>query len=70
MTADEFLKLARDHYWDTLEPQRELIIKHLESVVAMTELPKEWDTVAVCPDCKREFDTEKKMCINCGRKTK
>ena len=36
---EEFLKLAREHYWDTLEPHKELIIKHVESIAEMVSRP-------------------------------
>ena len=35
---DDFLILAKDHYWDSLEPHRELILKHIESLVALFRL--------------------------------
>ena len=35
---DDFLILAKDHYWDSLEPHRELILKHIESLVALSRL--------------------------------
>ncbi len=28
------LQVMRDHYWDSLEPQRDLIIKHIEGALA------------------------------------
>jgi len=34
---NKFMELARDHYWDSLEPQKDLIIKHLESLVSMAQ---------------------------------
>lgn len=30
----KFLQLARDHYWDSLEPHKELILFHLEGIIA------------------------------------
>ena len=32
---DNFLNTAKEHYWDTCEPQKELILKHLESIAYM-----------------------------------
>ncbi len=29
------LDLFKDHYWDTLEPNREIVMKHVESVLAL-----------------------------------
>jgi hypothetical protein len=34
-----------------------------------TGLPADWATVAVCPNCKVDYDVEKTMCISCGRPT-
>lgn len=34
---EEFMKLARDHYWDSLEPQKDLILKHLESIASSAQ---------------------------------
>ncbi len=31
----EAVKLFRDHYWDTLEPHKDLILKHIESVLVL-----------------------------------
>jgi hypothetical protein len=28
----DFLELAKDHYWDSLEPQKEMILLHLETM--------------------------------------
>lgn len=30
----EFLEAAKDHYWDSLEPERESVIKHIEGIIA------------------------------------
>jgi hypothetical protein len=33
MTGQEWLKIMRDHYWDSLEPQRDLILRHIEGAI-------------------------------------
>lgn len=36
---------------------------------ANTGLQADWATVAVCPNCKADYDVEQTMCISCGRPT-
>jgi hypothetical protein len=61
INANDLLDAAKDHYWDSLEHERELIIKHIEGIISclshqsrMTTLPKmknhyvtEWETMLV-----------------------
>lgn len=30
---DDVLEAVKDHYWDTLEPDRDLVIAHIEAIV-------------------------------------
>lgn len=30
---DAILRVMRDHYWDSLEPQKELVLKHIEGAM-------------------------------------
>ena len=39
--AIELLEKAKDHYWDTLEPHKELIIKHLEAIAKLRKVPEQ-----------------------------
>lgn len=34
-TDENFMQLAREHYWDTLEPQKDLILQHIKSLQIM-----------------------------------
>lgn len=31
---NEIIEIAKDHYWDSLEPYKELIIKHLQGIMS------------------------------------
>ena len=75
----DILQLAHEHYWDTLEPQKELVIKHLEGIVS---IPCEWTVTSNYEDaywdtsCGEAFvfeegtpeDNSMKYCPFCGRK--
>ena len=37
LTTTAVLDAMKDHYWDSLEPQRELVIKHIEGVMRLFE---------------------------------
>jgi len=50
MTNEEVLKLANEHYWDTLEPVRELIIKHIEGMLS-TQEKSENSPESLCGNC-------------------
>ena len=30
---DAVMRVMRDHYWDSLEPQKELVLKHIEGAM-------------------------------------
>jgi len=39
--ARAVLELAKDHYWDSLEPQRNLVVSHIEALVESLALTPE-----------------------------
>ena len=47
------------------------LLKFIEDAVESYSVPLQssksgWDTAALCPDCKGDFDTTRSICIGCG----
>lgn len=61
---DEVAKLLNSANFKLSEISR---LAHHEP--ANTGLQADWATVAVCPNCKSDYDVEQTMCISCGRPT-
>jgi hypothetical protein len=41
INANDLLDAAKDHYWDSLEHERESIIKHIEGIISCFITPKQ-----------------------------
>ena len=62
MKVTDFVDAAKDHYWDSFEPQRELIIKHIESIAEFFKEPEN------CEYCKGVMQSNYRFtCKDCGR---
>ncbi len=60
----ELLEKAKDHYWDTLEPHRDLILKHLEALLKPCKSNLRGKGIIIGPSDLRHLD--KKPCGTCG----
>jgi hypothetical protein len=45
INANDLLDAAKDHYWDSLEHERELIIKHIEGIISCFITPEQDDDI-------------------------
>jgi len=78
--AIELLEKAKDHYWDTLEPHKDIVIKHIEALLKQQPIAGEYDTrtiknTYICPCGNVFFDADDYdtlgsesgvCCPNCG----
>lgn len=54
-TVEKFIKSAKNHYWDSLEKDKDLIILHLEALASLDKEQKPEKPNAKCQVCGYEF---------------